>query len=203
VQHITTLFFDIGGVCLSNGWNLEQRKRVAQQFNFDDAAFEGRHVQVVDMFDRGQMSLHDYLQWTLFYEPRSFSAAAISESMTQQSTPIKETLELLRAIKKTGNYMLMTINNESRELNEYRVQHYKLHDIFSAFFSSCYLGLLKPQHEIYRRALAISQRQASNCVFVDDWSHSAEVAGSLGMQPVVFTNAAQLEKDLLELGVTF
>ncbi len=200
---ITTLFFDIGGVCLSNGWNAEQRKSVAQQFNFDADVFEQRHVQVVDMFDRGLVSLHDYLSWTMFYEPRAFTMTDVFEAMKQQSTPIEETLELLRALKKTNRYTLMTINNEARELNEHRIRHYKLNEFFTTFFSSCYLGLLKPQHEIYRRALAMSQREASECIFVDDWAHSAEVAASLGIQPIVFKSAAQLEKDLRDLGVKF
>jgi putative hydrolase of the HAD superfamily len=119
MNKITTLFFDIGGVCLSNGWNTEQRKRVAEQLGFDHDTFAQRHGQVVDVFDRGHISLHDYLGWTVFYEPRAFTPSDMFEVVKQQSTSIEETLELLRAIKKSNRYTLMTINNESRELNEY------------------------------------------------------------------------------------
>ena len=45
---ITTIFFDIGGVCLSNGWDHEQRQALAQQLGFDYPSFDSRHRQVVD-----------------------------------------------------------------------------------------------------------------------------------------------------------
>jgi putative hydrolase of the HAD superfamily len=200
---VTTLFFDIGGVCLSNGWDHEQRQRVAKQFGFDYPTFDARHRQVSDTLERGQIGLQDYLQWTLFYRERDFSAQDITEAIKNLSTPIEDTLELLRAVRKTGNYQLRTINNESKELNEYRIEKFGLRDIFSAFFSSCYLGLLKPQPEHYRRALEISQCSVKNCIYVDDRPMNVEVARILGMKPLLFTNAAQLENDLKSLGVQF
>jgi putative hydrolase of the HAD superfamily len=201
MNQITTLFFDIGGVCLSNGWDHEQRQVIAKQFNFDYPAFDARHRQVVDTLERGQIGLQDYLQWTLFYEDRDFSVQDITEAIKNLSTPIEDTLELLRAIKQTGKYSLMTINNESRELNKYRIERFGLREIFSAFFSSCYLGLMKPQPEHYRRALEMSQCPVENCVYIDDRPMNVEVARILGMKPIQFTSAAQLENELRNLGV--
>jgi putative hydrolase of the HAD superfamily len=202
MKPITTLFFDIGGVCLSNGWDHEQREMIAKEFNFDYAAFDARHRQVVDTLERGQIGLDDYLQWTLFYQERSFSSQELTEAIKQLSTPIDDTLELLRALKCKGSYSLMTINNESRELNEYRIERFGLRDIFSAFFSSCYLGLMKPQPEHYRKALQISQCVPAECVYIDDRPMNVEVARILGMQPLLFTSAAQLENDLRNFDIT-
>jgi putative hydrolase of the HAD superfamily len=201
MSYITTLFFDIGGVCLSNGWDHEQRQLIAKQFNFDYPTFDARHRQVSDTLERGQLSLADYLQWTLFYEARDFTSAELTEAIKNLSTPIEETLELLRSLKGTNRYKLMTINNESRELNEYRIQCFHLTDIFSAFFSSCYLGLVKPQPEHYRRALDISQSSASSCVYIDDRPMNLEVARILGMKTVLFKTTAQLREELQGLGV--
>jgi putative hydrolase of the HAD superfamily len=201
MSYITTLFFDIGGVCLSNGWDHEQRQLIAKQFNFDYPTFDARHRQVSDTLERGQLSLADYLQWTLFYEARDFTSAELTEAIKNLSTPIEETLELLRSLKGTNRYKLMTINNESRELNEYRIQRFHLTDIFSAFFSSCYLGLMKPQPEHYRRALDISQSSASSCVYIDDRPMNLEVARILGMKTVLFKTTAQLREELQGLGV--
>lgn len=201
MNQITTLFFDIGGVCLSNGWDHEQRQRIAKEFNFDYPTFDARHRQVSDTLERGQLSLHDYLQWTLFYEARDFTPADITEAIKNLSTPIEETLELLRSLKATNRYRFMTINNESRELNEYRIGRFQLTEIFSTFFSSCYLGLMKPQPEHYRRALDISQCLASTCVYVDDRPMNLEVARILGMKTILFKHTAQLKEELLELGV--
>ena len=199
---ITTIFFDIGGVCLSNGWDHEQRQALAQQLQFDYPSFDSRHRQVIDSLERGQLTLDEYLRWTLFYEPRPFSIEQVIDAIQQLSTPFDETLTIVRALRDSGKYLLATVNNESRELNEYRIARFGLRDLFSAFFSSCYLGLLKPQPEHYRRALQITQRPAEQCLFVDDRPMNIEVARILGMQPIQFTSAEQLRIDLRAAGIS-
>lgn len=200
---ITTLFFDLGGVCLSNGWDHEQRQVVAKQFGFDYTAFDSRHRQVVDTLERGDLSLQEYLQWTLFYEPRAFSVDEIVSAIEQLSTPIPDSLTLVGALRDSRKYTLMTINNESRELNDYRIRQFELRSLFTAFFSSCYLKLLKPQPQHYRLALDIAQRSVDECLYIDDRPMNVEVARILGMHPILFTSAAQLEIDLRDAGVTF
>ena len=199
---ITTIFFDIGGVCLSNGWDHEQRQALAQKLGFDYEPFDSRHRQVVDAMERGQLTLEDYLNWTLFYEPRPFSLEQVIDAIQQLSTPYEETLAIVRALRDSGHYLLATVNNESRELNEYRITRFGLRDLFSAFFSSCYLGLLKPQPEHYRRAMQITQRPPEQCLFVDDRPMNVEVARILGMQPILFTSADQLAADLRAAGIS-
>jgi putative hydrolase of the HAD superfamily len=198
---ITTIFFDIGGVCLSNGWDHEQRQAIARQFGFDYESFDSRHRQVVDSMERGQLTLNEYLQWTLFYEPRPFSVEQVVDAIQQLSTPFTDTLNLIRALRDHRGYLLATINNESRELNEYRIERFGLRGLFTAFFSSCYLNLLKPQPEHYRRAMQITQRQPDECLYVDDRPMNVEVARILGMHPIHFASAAQLEADLRASGV--
>jgi putative hydrolase of the HAD superfamily len=59
---VRAIFFDIGGVCLSNGWDHEQRRAITERFGFDYDTFDRRHRQVVDALERGQMTLSDYLR---------------------------------------------------------------------------------------------------------------------------------------------
>jgi putative hydrolase of the HAD superfamily len=200
---ITTIFFDLGGVCLSNGWDHEQRQALARQFGFDYESFDSRHRQVVDALERGQLTLDDYLQWTLFYQPRAFQPADIVDAIEQLSTPFAETLAIVQALRNSGRYLLATLNNESRELNAYRIQRFGLRELFVAFFTSCYLGLLKPQPEHYRRALQITQRDPDECLFVDDRPMNVEVAHILGMHPIQFVDAARLASDLRAAGIDF
>ena len=200
---ITTIFFDLGGVCLSNGWDHEQRQVIARDFGFDYEPFDSRHRQVVDSLERGQFTLQEYLDWTLFYTPRPFTRDEIVQAIYQISEPIGDTLDLVRALRASGRFLLGTINNESRELNEYRIQSFGLCDLFSVFFSSCYLGLVKPQPEHYRRALQVTQRAADECLYVDDRPLNVEVARILGMHPIQFTSAEQLQHDLLAAGVVW
>src|SRR5689334_5860763 len=94
IAAITTIFFDIGGVCLSNGWDHEQRQAVAATLGIDYEAFDSRHRQVVDSLERGQITLVEYLEWTMFYEPRPFSIEHVIDQIQQLSTPFAETLQI-------------------------------------------------------------------------------------------------------------
>ncbi len=200
---VTTLFFDLGGVCLSNGWDREQRRVITDNFGLNYDTFDRRHRQVVDTLERGQLTLHEYLQWTMFYEARPFTIDEVTSEMLELSTPFPDTLELITALRKTNNYLLATINNESRELNEYRIKKFELRSLFTAFFSSCYFGMLKPQPDHYRRALEITQRSVEECLYIDDRPMNVEVARILGMHAIQFIDAGQLETDLRAAGVQF
>jgi putative hydrolase of the HAD superfamily len=200
---VTTLFFDLGGVCLSNGWDREQRRVITDNFGLNYDTFDRRHRQVVDTLERGQLTLHEYLQWTMFYEARPFTIDEVTGEILELSTPFPETLELVTALRKTNNYLLATINNESRELNEYRIKKFELRSLFTAFFSSCYFGMLKPQPDHYRRALEITQRSVEECLYIDDRPMNVEVARILGMHAIQFIDAGQLETDLRAAGVQF
>ncbi len=200
-MEIRTLFFDLGGVCLTNGWDHVQRQQVAAQLGFDYEAFDARHRQVIDSLERGQLSLEAYLQWTLFYEPRQFTPAEAQSAIFALSAPFEPTLALVRQLRASHRYTLATLNNESRELNRFRIEHFGLRALFTMFVSSCYLNLIKPQPEMYRRALDLVQCDPAECVFVDDRPMNCEVAQILGMQAIQFTSAAQLSADLARLGV--
>ena len=69
---VTHVFFDIGGVLGTNGWDSEQRSAAAARFGLDDE-FEARHREVVGDWELGRISTDEYLDLVLFYEPRSFT----------------------------------------------------------------------------------------------------------------------------------
>jgi putative hydrolase of the HAD superfamily len=198
---ITTLFFDIGGVLGSNGWDRQQRAAAVRHFGVDVAELEDLHGETVAMLEQGRMGLDEYLRCTVFYRPRSFTPEDFKAFMRAQSVPDQESIALARALARTGRYRLMTINNESAELNQYRLEHFGLRDVFVTFFSSCWVGILKPARRIYEVALAMSQAEPSSSVFIDDREQNLEPARALGMQTIRFTDARQLRQDLAGLGV--
>jgi putative hydrolase of the HAD superfamily len=198
---ITTLFFDIGGVLGSNGWDRQQRAAAVRHFGVDVAELEDLHGGTVAMLEQGRMGLDEYLRCTVFYRPRSFTPEDFKAFMRAQSVPDQESIALARALARTGRYRLMTINNESAELNQYRLEHFGLRDVFVTFFSSCWVGILKPARRIYEVALAMSQAEPSSSVFIDDREQNLEPARALGMQTIRFTDARQLRQDLAGLGV--
>jgi putative hydrolase of the HAD superfamily len=199
---ITALFWDVGGVLLSNAWDREQRRRTLKEFNLDEIEFESRHEMLVSSFERGKITLQNYLERTVFYRPRSFTAEAFTQHMFSLSTPNPETLQLGKELSRSGKYQMSTINNESKELDLYRIQTFGLREIFSLFVSSCFVGLRKPEEGIYRLALEITQRPPEECCFIDDRPLNLDSASRLGMQVIQMKTAEQLRADLQKLGVT-
>ncbi len=198
---ITHLFFDVGGVLGTNGWSSQQRGRAVEQFGLDAAEFEQQHRDAVGTFEQGRMSLDEYLDATVFYQPRNFTREAFVDFMRAESRPDETTIALARRLADTGKYRMMTLNNESLELNLYRIQRFGLCDIFEAFFTSCWIGATKPSRRIYEVALGISQAPPDRAVFIDDRGPNLMPARALGMRTVHFATGDLLAGQLAELGV--
>ncbi len=201
MHEVTTLFWDVGGVVLSNGWDRDERAAAIKHFGLDAEAFEQRHELVNTAFEQGRITLDAYLEQTVFYCPRTFSRDEFQSFLFAQSTENHGTRAVLDEVTATGRYLLATLNNESAELNAYRIRHFQLTRNFTAFFTSCYLGVRKPDAAIYRLALDITQRAPDECIFIDDREPNLEPAARLGMRTVHFQNAQQLAKDLMLEGV--
>jgi len=198
---ITHLFFDVGGVLGNNGWDREQRAAATRRFELEVGELEEMHSEALAMMELGRTTLDEYLKTAVFYRPRSFTPEAFKEFMLAQSTPNPDTIELARALARTGRYRMMTLNNESAELNQHRIERFGLGDIFTAFFSSCWIGVLKPARRIYEVALAMAQARPETSVFIDDRERNLEPARLLGMRTIAFSDAGRLEVELAALGV--
>ncbi len=198
---ITTLFWDIGGVVLTNGWDREARREAAQTFQLDAEDFQDRHELSFPAFDSGQISLNQYLDRTLFYCPRPFTREEFTAFMFAQSKEYPESRAVLRAAARSGKYLIAAINNEPLELNQYRIEAFGLREDFLLFFSSCYLHSRKPEETIYRVALEVTQRAAECCVFIDDRPLNLENPRRLGMHVIHYQNPRQLRSDLKKCGV--
>lgn len=197
---IKTVFFDIGGVLLTNGWDRHHRLRTANEFGIDYEEFQDRHDFVAHDFETGQMDLQEYLTRTVFYREREFSRAAFTASVFAHSEALPGSLELLDDLAQT-DLQLASLNNESKEVNEHRIGKFDLSSRLSLFLSSCYLGVKKPEAAIYQLALQITQRLPSECVFVDDRPLNLECAADVGIDGVLYTGAADLRKQLSDRGI--
>lgn len=198
---ISAIFWDVGGVLLSNAWDHEERRQALQYFHLDQVEFESRHEMLVSSFERGKISLQEYLERTIFYRPRSFTVDAFKQYTLSLSQPKPETLQLAKELSRSCKYLMSTINNESKELNLFRIQTFGLGQVFSLFVSSCFVGLRKPEDGIYRLALDITQRPPEESCFIDDRPLNLDSAARLGMHVIQLENAQQLRRELQKLGV--
>ncbi|MBK9983646.1 MAG: HAD-IA family hydrolase [Saprospiraceae bacterium] len=178
---ITTLFLDIGGVLLSNGWGSEQREKAISFFKLDGAELNQRHHLTFDTYEQGKLSLPEYLKRIVFYEPRHFSLQEFTEFMFSQSVPFQETIDFFKFLKNQYQLKVIAVSNEGRELNDYRITEFKLRELFDAFVSSSYVHLRKPDADIFKMAIDISQTHPDHILYIDDRRMFVEVAQSLGM----------------------
>ena len=196
------ILFDVGGVLLTNGWDHRERARVLDAFQLDNAAFEARHAQPYDAWERGRIAAREYLDATVFYESRSFTHEDFLAAIFEQSEVLPDSaFGILKELAASGNCMLGCLNNEAREPNEFRFAKFGLRDYFEVALSSCYMGLRKPQLEIYRRALDILGKPAERILFIDDRKENAAAAEAAGMKTICFEGAEPLRRGLETLGV--
>lgn len=198
---ISTLFWDIGGVILTNGWDRGSRREAANVFHFDYEEFQDRHDLSFPAFDSGLISLNEYLDRTLFYRARSFSREEFTAFMFAQSKEYPDTRAVLADAARRGKYFIGSINNEPFELNQYRIEAFNLRRDFQVFFSSCYVRSRKPEETIFRVALEVTQRPPEQCVFIDDRPLNLESPRRLGFNVIHHQNAEQLRSELRKYGV--
>lgn len=204
---ITATFWDCGGVFLTNGWDRAERRKVIEHFGLDLNEFEERHTEPNDLWERGKINLHEYLQQTVFYVPRPFPEADFVAQMRSVSQVLyRQMIEFLQKLQSqrmtdnpVGIYML---SNESKELMAYRIPKFGLTTLFDAFLVSAYIGLRKPEEEFYQCALDITQREPDQCVFIDDREENIAAAEKLGIRGICLETPQQAITALGQLGIT-
>src|SRR5207244_10611903 len=99
---------------------------------------------------------------------RPFTRDDFKRYMFSLSQPQSDVLEFARQLSNSGKYLMATINNESTELNLYRINKFGLREIFTLFVSSCFVGLRKLEEGIYRLDWDITQKSPQECCSVED-----------------------------------
>jgi putative hydrolase of the HAD superfamily len=193
---IKALFLDIGGVLLTNGWDRKARALAAGQFGLDLDDLNERHHLTFDTYESGKLTLDEYLDRIVFYQQRPFSRDEFKVFITAQSEPYPEMIGLVRALKREYSLKLVAVNNEGRELNDYRIRQFGLNMFFDAFVSSCYVHFRKPDADIFRLALDVAQVAPGQVVYVDDRMLFVQVAGGLGMHCMHHTDEPSTRRQL-------
>lgn len=176
------LVLDIGGVLLINGWDHDARKLAAVNFNLNLEEMEDRHHLTFDTYEEGKLTMAEYLDQVVFYEERKFTPIQFQNFMFDQSHPYPEMIELIRLLKARYGLKIVVVNNEARELNEYRIQKFKLDKVADFFISSCFVHLRKPDADIFRLALDIAQTPSRKVIYIENTLMFVQIAEGLGIQ---------------------
>jgi putative hydrolase of the HAD superfamily len=196
----TTIFTDIGGVLLTNGWDRESRKNAIQLFKLDPVETEERHHLSFDTYESGKISLSEYLKRLVFYTKRDFSEEDFRAFMFEQSQPYSDMLDLVCRIKKKYRIKIAVVNNEGRELNNYRIHKFKMGEFVDFFISSCFVHFRKPDADIFKVALDIAQVPAEKVIYLEDRPLFVQVADGLGIRGIVHKDFNTTKTQLSDLG---
>lgn len=200
MEGFTTIFTDIGGVLLTNGWDRNGRKKAIKQFNLDPAETEERHHLTFDTYESGKITLSEYLKRLVFYTERSFTEVEFRKFMFDQSQPIPEMLTLIRGIKEKYGIKIAVVSNEGRELNNYRIKTFKLGEFVDFFISSCFVHFRKPDADIFKVALDIAQVSPEKVIYLEDRPMFVQVADTLGIRGIVHRDFNTTKQQLANFG---
>jgi putative hydrolase of the HAD superfamily len=185
---ITTLFLDIGGVLLTDGWDHHARKRAAANFKLEWAEVEGRHRLNFDIYEEGKLTLEEYLGRVVFYQKRPFPRAEFRRFMFAQSKPYPKMIDLVAQLKIRYGLKVAVVSNESREVNGYRIRKFRLDRLVDTFISSCFVHIRKPDADIFRFALDIAQAPAQRVVYIENTPMFVQIAEGLGIRSILHTD---------------
>lgn len=201
IAPITTLFLDIGGVLLTNGWDAKIRAHTAKKFNLDFKEMDERHRMTFDTYEVGKISLEVYLKRVIFYEKRSFTLDQFRDYMFEQSEAYPEMIDLICSLKKEYGLKIAVVSNEGRELNTYRIKKFKLNHFVDFFISSCFVHFRKPDEDIYKVALDIAQVAKEHVLYIEDRSMFIQVAENLGIQGLHHVDYDSTKEKLASFGL--
>jgi putative hydrolase of the HAD superfamily len=197
----TTLFLDVGGVLLTNGWDHLARRRAAKYFKLEWAEMEERHRLNFETHEEGKLPFEDYLGRVVFYQKRPFTRSQFKGFMLSQSKPNHGVIELFAQLKIKHGLKIAVVSNESREVNAYRIRTFKLDELVDSFVSSCFVHLRKPDTDIFRLALDIAQAPARQVLYVENTPLFVEVAEGLGIRSILHTDYQSTCSKLASFGL--
>ncbi len=185
---VTTLFLDVGGVLLTNGWDHHARRRAAKNFKLQWTEMEDRHRLVFETHEEGKITFEEYLGRVVFYKKRPFTRSQFRRFMFAQSKPYSEMLDLVAQLKVRHELKIAVVSNESREVNAYRIRKFKLDRFVDTFISSCFVHIRKPDADIFRLALDIAQTPARHILYIENTPMFVQIAEGLGIRSILHTD---------------
>ncbi len=168
----------------------------------DYTELDERHHLTFDTFESGKLSLQEYLDRTIFYQERSFSRDEFTSFMFSQSRPHPEMIDWVRKLKRQFSLKVAAVSNEGRELAVYRIHRFGLTEFVDFFVISSFVGMRKPDGDIFRLALDIAQISPEEAAYIEDRLMFVEVAASSGLHGIHHVGVEPTREALKALGLS-
>jgi epoxide hydrolase-like predicted phosphatase len=199
---IQALIFDVGGVLLRTEdrtprqqWEarlgLAPRGAEALVFNSE----MGQKAQ------RGEVSEPMLWQWIGHQLELSWQeTAAFRTGFWAGDVMDRQLITLIRQLK--VNYQTAVISNYADNLREELTHQFCIADAFDKIIISSEEKIMKPDPEIFHRALAKLGRSPEEAIFIDDFKHNVQAAKDIGLAAIHFQPKIDLAKALKQFGVS-
>ena len=154
------------------------------------------------MMDRGTLSDQEASEIMIKRIPEHLRqyVSKLTYQWDRPILPIEGAEELLRELK-TNGYNLYLLSNASVNQKNYWL-NIPGSEYFDGVVVSSYIGLVKPQPEIFKYILDKYNLEADECVFIDDSTLNVEGATYSGLKGIVFHNDyKEVREKLINLGV--
>jgi len=200
--NIRLVLFDIGGVVIEwqDSWMYYQ---VAQKFGIDENKLSKECENEIPRLHSGEIQESEFWK-TIGKRINSKALMSINRSFFYEifKEEIKlnhEVLSLVKKIKKKGLKVGVLSNLEKSTnsvLNELGIM-----ENFEFQFLSHKIGFAKPNKRIFEYVIRKIPFKKNEIIFIDDKPQNVEVAKSLGINTIQFSNVKQLQNDLCAINV--
>jgi len=109
--------------------------------------------------------------------------------------PNEPMIELMASLRDEG-YRMALLTNNVREWEQHWRAMAPIDDIFAVVVDSAFVGMRKPDPEIYELCVARQGLAAEECLFVDDREDNCAGAVAVGMTAVRYRDAAQAASEI-------
>lgn len=113
---------------------------------------------------------------------------------------MSDTLDVLRRLKEKG-YALFGLSNWSEVTFDLVKPRMSFLEYLDDYLISGQVLTIKPDPEMFRCLLVITNRPAHECLFIDDNMENILAARELGFQTIRFESAEQLTSELVKMGI--
>jgi putative hydrolase of the HAD superfamily len=198
---IRTVISDFGGVLTTpllasfvafqdeTGISFEALGRAMQRAAEEDGAYPLFELEKGRITEADFLQLlRDRLEPELGHRPELHRFRDIYFEALDPNEPM---VELMRDLKGRG-YRMALLTNNVREWEPLWRSMLPVDEIFELIVDSAFVGLRKPEREIYELTLErLGGVAASECLFIDDTGLNCEAARELGMTAVQFESNEQ------------